>query len=272
MVPALRERCPTAPEDGLDGMATGMRRGRRIAAEAALLAAVGAFMGAIGPYDTDGLPTGPRFLYWLICIIGGGVIGIAIDELAGRRLAPLWWRLLAVSILMTPGVTLLVDATGHWLGGHPLSLAHWLHNLGHVFVISLPVMTVRALAWRRPRREVETVTLVAPPLPAAEAAFRRRLSAKRRTARLIAIEAHDHYLRVHTGEGVELLTMRFADAMAELAQAHGHRLHRSWWAAADAIEAIRWRRGGAGEARLAGGLTAPVSRAQAPALKAAGWF
>ncbi|MFD2498702.1 LytTR family DNA-binding domain-containing protein [Rhizorhabdus histidinilytica] len=95
---------------------------------------------------------------------------------------------------------------------------------------------------------------------------------QRRTARLIAIEAHDHYLRVHTDEGVELLTMRFADAMAELAQAHGHRLHRSWWAAADAIEAIRWRRGGAGEARLAGGLTAPVSRAQAPALKAAGWF
>ncbi|MFD2498704.1 hypothetical protein ACFSTI_07375 [Rhizorhabdus histidinilytica] len=65
-----------------------MTRGRRIAAEAALLAAVGLFMGAIGPYATDDLPGGPRFLYWLICIIGGGVIGIAIDELVGRRLAP----------------------------------------------------------------------------------------------------------------------------------------------------------------------------------------
>ena len=109
-------------------MATGMTRWRRIAAEAALLALVGLFMGAIGPYDTDGLPVGPRFLYWLICIIGGGVIGIAVDELIGRRLAPPWWRLLAVAIMMTPGVTLLVDATGRWLGGYPFSFGHWLHQ------------------------------------------------------------------------------------------------------------------------------------------------
>ncbi|RYD87614.1 MAG: LytTR family transcriptional regulator, partial [Sphingomonadales bacterium] len=114
--------------------------------------------------------------------------------------------------------------------------------------------------------------VIAPPLPEAEAAFRRRLSAKRRAARLIAIEADDHYLKVHTDEGVELVTMRFADALAELKGAHGFRLHRSWWAAGDAIEAVRWRRGGTGEALLAGGLTVPVSRSQAPALKAAGWF
>jgi hypothetical protein len=252
----------------------GMTRWRRLAAEAALLMAIGLFLGAIGPYDTDGLPDGPRFLYWLICIIGGGAIGIAVDETVGRRLVPLWRRLLVVSLLMTPAVTLLVDGTGHRLGNQPLTIAHWFGNLWNVFVISLPVMTVRALAWRRPVREVavETRTVIAPPLPEAEKAFRLRLSAKRRSARLIAIEAHDHYLRVHTGEGVELLTMRFADAMAELAQAHGHQLHRSWWAAADAIEAIDWRRGGSGEARLAGGLIAPVSRANAPALKAAGWF
>lgn len=253
-------------------MARGMPREHKIVAEALLLAAVGLFLGAIGPYVTDNLHAGPRFLYWQVCIIGGGLIGIAVDETLGRRLEPAWWRLLAVSIVMTPGVTLLVDAAGRWLGGYPFGFGHWLRNLFNVFVIALPVMTVRALVWRAPLRDVETVTLVAPPLPEAEAAFRMRLSAKRRTARLIAIEAHDHYLRVHTGEGVELLTMRFADAMTELARVHGHRLHRSWWAAAEAIEEIRWRRGGAGEARLAGGLIAPVSRTQSQALKAAGWF
>jgi len=41
--------------------------------------------------------------------------------------------------------------------------------------------------------------------------------------------------------------------------------------AADAIEAVRWRRG-SGEARLTGGLAAPVSRTHAAAVKAAGWF
>jgi DNA-binding LytR/AlgR family response regulator len=97
-----------------------------------------------------------------------------------------------------------------------------------------------------------------------------RLSAKRRSARLIALEAEDHYVRVHTDAGSELLLMRFSEAIEELSQAHGYRLHRSWWAAAEAVEAVRWRRGG-GEARLAGGIVAPVSRSRASALKQAGW-
>jgi DNA-binding LytR/AlgR family response regulator len=118
---------------------------------------------------------------------------------------------------------------------------------------------------------VETRVVVAPPLPDAEAVFRGRLSAKRRAARLIAIQAEDHYLRVHTDAGEELLSLRLADALRDLERAHGFQTHRSWWVAADAIEAVRWR-AGVGEARLAGGLTAPVSRSHAPKLKAAGWF
>jgi DNA-binding LytR/AlgR family response regulator len=120
------------------------------------------------------------------------------------------------------------------------------------------------------RRIVETRTIVAPPLPEAERAFRMRLSAKRRGARLIALEAEDHYVRVHTDTGSELLSMRFSEALDELALAHGFRLHRSWWASAEAIEEVRWRRG-SGEARLAGGLIVPVSRSSAAALKDAGW-
>jgi DNA-binding LytR/AlgR family response regulator len=41
--------------------------------------------------------------------------------------------------------------------------------------------------------------------------------------------------------------------------------------AADAIEKVSWRRG-SGEARLAGGLVAPVSRSHAPSLRQAGWI
>ena len=65
--------------------------------------------------------------------------------------------------------------------------------------------------------------------------------------------------------------MRFADALDELAGVAGYQTHRSWWTAAGAIEAVRWRRG-RGEVRLVGGLTAPVSRTYAAKLKAAGWF
>jgi DNA-binding LytR/AlgR family response regulator len=88
---------------------------------------------------------------------------------------------------------------------------------------------------------------------------------------LIAVEADDHYLRVHTDAGSELVTARMSDAMNELAAAHGFRVHRSWWVAADAVEAVQWRKG-VGEVRLVGGLVTPVSRSYGPALKAAGWF
>jgi LytTr DNA-binding domain len=243
---------------------------RRGLAELALLLVIGAFMGTIGPYGTGALPTGRLYVYWIAAIAGGGMIGVSLDETLGRRAGGFWPRLAVSSLLMTPPVTGLVMMLGRWLADQSLTLGRYLGLLWQVLVISAPVMALRALAWRTPRTVVETRTVVAPPLPEAEAAFRRRLSARRRGARLIAVEAHDHYLRVHTDAGPELVTLRFADALGELAGAHGFRTHRSWWIAADAIEAVRWRRG-AGEARLSGGLEAPVSRSHAPALKEAGW-
>ena len=244
---------------------------RRVAAELALLLVMGLFMGAIGPYGTDNLSPVRAYVYWILCIVGGGGIGVAVDETLGRRAGGFWPRLAATSLLMTPAVSLLVMVVGLIMAGQKFGLPRYLSLLPQVLVISAPVMAARALAWRRPRTVVEKRTVIAPPLPEAEAAFRLRLSAKRRAARLIAVEADDHYLRVHTDAGPELVTLRFADALEELSGAHGFRTHRSWWVAADAIESVRWRRG-AGEARLAGGLTVPVSRAQAPTLKAAGWF
>ena len=117
-----------------------------------------------------------------------------------------------------------------------------------------------------------TVVVAAEPQTDADplAMFRQRLSAKRRAATLMAVQAEDHYLRVHTDAGEELITARFADALAELAGAPGFQTHRSWWVAASAIEDVHWLRG-RGQARLTCGLNVPISRAQAAPLKAAGW-
>ncbi|MGH7028425.1 LytTR family DNA-binding domain-containing protein [Brevundimonas sp.] len=236
-----------------------------------MLVAIGLLMGFLGPFGSDRIPDAERYIYWMICMVGGGLIGIAADELLSRRVTAAWRRVAVVSVFMTPAVSLLVMSTEHLLMGGRLDWQGFMHLLWQVWPILLAVMAVRALVWRRSPARVETRTIIAPPLPEAEAAFRRRLSAKRRGARLIAIEAYDHYLKVHTDAGEELITLRFDDALEDLAGAHGWRVHRSWWVAADAVEDVRWRRG-AGEIRLVGGLTAPVSRTYGPVLKEAGWF
>lgn len=250
-------------------------RWRRPVAELAMLTAVGVLMGALGPFGSEGLPILRKHIYWLVAILGGGLIGLAVDGVIGRRVSRTWRRVAMVSVLMTPLVTLHVATALTLILGQTVRLDGYVHLLWEVFVISLPLMCVRALVWPRheprSRARIEIRTVIEPPTPAAEAAFRRRLSARRRSARLIAIQADDHYLRVYTDAGQDLIALRFADALSELSQAHGYQVHRSWWISADAIQDVRWRRG-SGEARLIHDLSAPVSRTYAPTLKAAGWL
>jgi hypothetical protein len=243
------------------------QRWQRSSLDLLLFSAVGLILSELGPYRTLDNPPLLRTAYWLIAVVGSGTFGVAVDAALGPRVRGFWTRIILVSLTITPAVTLFIYTLNAWMLGLPRRW--WLlpQLAWQVLVVMLAIMAVRALAWRR---VIETRTVVAPPLPEAERAFRMRLSAKRRGARLIALEAEDHYVRVHTEAGAELVTMRFSEAVEELRQSYGFRLHRSWWVAGDAIEGVRWKRG-TGEARLAGGLVAPVSRSCAPALKLAGW-
>jgi hypothetical protein len=243
---------------------------RRAVAEIGLLMATGIFLGVLGPFGTAERDILSRMAYWPTVIVGGGVIGIAIDALVWRRVGGFWLRLAADSLLMTAPVTALVWVVSGLMLGPQSSQPHLQSLFFQVFVISFAVMALRQLAWRG----VWTERAAAPAEPETidpPNAFRRRLSAKRRAARLLAVEAEDHYLRVHTDAGDELITARFSDALQELGGLAGYQTHRSWWVAAGAIEAVRWRRG-RGELRLATGLTAPVSRTHTAVLKREGWF
>jgi uncharacterized membrane protein len=242
----------------------------KLAADIGLWSGIGVLMALLGPFGTMERPLLLRFEYWFICMVGGGLIGIAIDAPVRRATDRFWVRLLIVSVLMTPLVTVLVGLTNHWLVHMRLSRSNLMQPLFQVFVVSFAAMLFRQLVWARaPERAAPAAAEALPPDPLE--AFRRRLSAKRREAALIAVEAEDHYLRVHTDAGDELITARFGDALAELAAAKGFQTHRSWWVAADAIDDVRWTRG-RGEAKLKSGLTVPISRSNAAPLKAAGWF
>ena len=233
----------------------------------ALFTFVGLVMAQLGPYRTLDAPQPLRTGYWLLAVYGAGVAAMVAERAIAAHVRGFWLRIVIASVLITPPVTLYIYALNAILLDLPRRWWLFPQLAWQVLVVMLLLLTLRALLWRR---VVETRTVVMPPLPEAERAFRLRLSAKRRAARLIAIEAEDHYVRVHTDAGSELVAMRFSDALEELARTHGYRVHRSWWVVGDAIEGVRWARAG-GAVRLAGGIVAPVSRSYAAVLKSAGW-
>ena len=111
-----------------------------------------------------------------------------------------------------------------------------------------------------------------PPAPAeaAPAKLVARL-APRLGGQVLALQAEDHYVRVHTALGSELLLMRLSDAIEELEGLAGERVHRSWWVAREAVAAAR-AQGRRVSLALTNGVEAPVSREAAPRLRRAGWL
>ncbi len=61
-----------------------------------------------------------------------------------------------------------------------------------------------------------------------------KLSPALRQEDLLALSSEDHYIKVHTSGGCELILMRLSDAMNEL-EPFGLKVHRSWWVARAAV-------------------------------------
>ena len=101
--------------------------------------------------------------------------------------------------------------------------------------------------------------------------FLDRLPEKLKGGTIYAVQAEDHYLRLHTSKGTDLILMRLADAIAELEGIEGAQTHRSWWVAKDAIAEVK-RADGRVALALRGGAEAPVSRPNVKALRESGWL
>lgn len=81
------------------------------------------------------------------------------------------------------------------------------------------------------RERQQTASALAGPM------FIRRLSPEKR-GELWALTAEQHYLRVYTSKGDDLILLRFADAIAELGHADGLKIHRSHWVARAGVEKL----------------------------------
>ena len=76
---------------------------------------------------------------------------------------------------------------------------------------------------------------------------------------LISLEAQDHYIKVTTTKGSELILQRLGDAQKELENYPGLRVHRSWWVASEQIETVE-RQNGKMQLAMKNDSIIPVSR------------
>jgi DNA-binding LytR/AlgR family response regulator len=140
-----------------------------------------------------------------------------------------------------------------------------VYYLGPVAMVSLVMTGIGYISDRRPRETHALPGAAAPPR------FLERLPMKLKGAELYAVEAEDHYLRIHTDRGSDLILMRLSDAVSELEGIEGAQTHRSWWVAKDAVMEVS-RGDGRATLVLRNGARAPVSRSFARTLRAEGWY
>jgi hypothetical protein len=268
---SMREETETAVHASRTaGAAPPQRTGLIVAIVGALLMALTQALG------TGAVELPARLGYWLGIMITGHFIGTGVTAAVWqwRRFEDRPWIegsivALAISFPMT-GVVL---AASMIVFGISVPGGITLVNFYLIVLALTAVVTALSYALGRPAAARERAAPSLPPAPAQPARPRLadRLPPALRDAPILALEAEDHYIRVHTPAGSELLLIRMGDAVAEMDGVEGARTHRSWWVRRSAVTAAE-RADGRATLTLAGGLQVLVSRNGVRELQAAGWF
>ncbi|HEY9219162.1 MAG TPA: LytTR family DNA-binding domain-containing protein [Phenylobacterium sp.] len=233
--------------------------------------AAGVVVGLIGPFGTYAIPPAIRIFY---CAAMGVISAIVFWPTmwfawrAARRASWSPWAtgLLAAAAMSLP-LWLLFRALGSilWLGQAPgpeSAAKGFFDTLLFLTPTALVATYLHVLRTAASTVSRGPVTDEIPPL------LRRLPPALGRD--VLALEAEDHYVRVHTSAGSTLVLSRFADAIAGLSGVEGLRVHRSWWVARHAVRSATIERRRL-SLILVNGLTAPVSRQAAPLVRREGW-
>lgn len=236
----------------------------------AIAVAAGGVLAFVGAFGSDEAPIGLRLIYWIPLMLIGGLWGHACSRLADRWIdeeARPWFTIGLLTVIITGPLAVVVWTwSGVIFRGGLLPVAILPFYILPVGVITFSLAAINVFLVRaRPIETHAAAEGAAPPR------FPDRLPFKLRGAAIRAVEAEDHYLRIHTDRGSDLILMRLSDAVAELEGLEGAQVHRSWWVARDAVRHAR-RADGRATLTLEGGLTVPVSRRYARALREAGWF
>ncbi|KCZ90004.1 LytTr DNA-binding domain-containing protein [Hyphomonas johnsonii MHS-2] len=239
------------------------RRGR----EVAVFTAIGLFLAFIRPYGaTAQMPFWLNAVYWTGLVLLGATVGETTSSILARRAPnlPVWAVMLVLSVVTALAVSAALVGIERVVDGGWMPLGYLPSLFGLVWVIAIAMTGLGVLLERSFNGGADHV-----PDAAAAATFLGRLPVRYRGAELYAVSSEDHYLRIHTDRGEELILMRLADAMRELDGAKGLQTHRSWWVAEAGVADAR-REGGKLVLVLKSGKEAPVSRTYQRAVREAG--
>jgi len=262
------------------------RLARKIVIDLSIMTAIGMLLAFIGPFGSFQQPLAYRLVSWVAFAWIGYAVYSPMSWLVDRLYTalelprPALW-MVGVAISTIP-MTAIVWSIGFLPNPVPLpSLDQALTSYFYVFLVGGGVTAFfymievnKASASHSVDPSVAKVEpLVSSPQPDVSPTQPRLL--ERLPAALgsdvLALEMEDHYVRVHTALGSELVLMRLRDAIVELDGIEGHQVHRSWWVARGAVEDVI-RDGRNIRLKLARDIEAPVARTQVSELKDAGWI
>lgn len=243
---------------------------------------MGTVVGFMGPFGTYALePIATRVAHWVLLVVEAyavvrpGIIGLnALSRATGlpQGMCQFW---------------------GIWLCAAPVVLIWWMFGNEQVaamadlalllpssLLISVAILGLtrwaegaerrltRHLASRRDDPPSDLPPQVVAPHQPCMPALANRLSFGMEGP-ILALQSEDHYVRVHTAQGSELLLMRLRDAIAEMEGTPGEQVHRSWWVANEGIETVTMS-GRNWMIRLTTGQEVPIARGSLDRLQKSG--
>ena len=231
-----------------------------------LVLAIFALTGPFGTYEVLNLPA--RIGYWFIVQAITWIIALTTIAICGGISGkPAYENLHIVLIgaaLAAFPIALAVELVGMAVFDRPLTLAGYGWQLTLTVPISLLIciLVYFFLAHTNENEPLREITAKANPVRLLS-----RLPIEKRGA-VQYLTMQDHYVEVVTDKGNELLLLRLADAIVELAGVDGMQIHRSHWVALEAVAASR-REGGKLLLTMKDGVELPVSRPYVKDVRAA---
>lgn len=195
---------------------------------------IGTLLGFTGAFGTGEISAFKRISYFILVSLTGDffafLIAFFLDKWLDCDERPIIYHIIFLFGLSAP-TCFGVLALGNLFFGFPINFKNYIGFLPAVLFISFFFTIIHAMLDKVPLQTHQNISnkIERPKLI-------EKLPIKYRNAQIFAIKSEDHYLRIYTSLGEELMLYRLSDAIIDLDGIEGVQTHRSWWVAIDAIE------------------------------------